>query len=65
MQEAKWVMDSFIKSLSIRESLGRFSIEKLVDSWNLQNSHGALLEEFLHQRQTGLLVRFDPDVAFY
>ena len=64
MQEAEWVMDGFMKCPVVGERTCRFSIEKLVDCWDLQQSHGTLLQEVLHQRQTGLLVRFDPDIAF-
>jgi len=64
MQEAEWVLDSFIKGLVIRERFDRFSIEKLVDFRDIQNFHGALLQEVFHQRKTGLLARFDPNIAF-
>ena len=64
MQEAERVLDSFIKSLTIRKTLCRFSIEKLVDFRDIQNFHGALLQEIFDQRKTGLLARFDPSIAF-
>lgn len=57
-------MDSLIKRLVIRERLGRFSIEKLVDFRDIQNFHEALLQEVRHQRNTGLRARFDPNIAF-
>ena len=64
MQEAEWVLDSFLERLVIRKRLRRFSIEKLVNFRNFQNFQGALLQEVFHQREIGLLASFDPDVAF-
>ncbi len=64
MQDAERVLDSLIKGLVIRERLGRFSIEKLVDVRDIQNFHGALLQEVFHQRKIRLLAWFDPNITF-
>lgn len=64
MQQAKWISHSFVKCLVIWERLGSFSIEKLVDFRNIQDLHGALLQEIFHQRERMLFARLDPDIAF-
>jgi len=64
MQEAKWVMDSFIKCFVIRVRLRCFSFEKLVGSREIQNFHGALLQDILYYRKARLFVRLDPNATF-
>lgn len=64
MQEAEWVLDSFIKRLVVGERLGRFSSEKLVDFRDIQDFHVTLLQEVFHQRKTRLVARSDPNITF-
>lgn len=63
MQETKRVLDSFIKCLVVREKLGRFSIEELVNLRNGKKVHRVLLQAVLHQSNIRLLARMDPDLA--
>lgn len=65
MQEAEWVIGSFLKRLGVGERLGRFRIEKLIEYREVQNFQRALLQDVFHQRKSGHLTRFNPDVTFY
>lgn len=63
MQEAEWVLGSFIECFVIGERLDKFSIKKFVNFRNIKDSHWSLVQEFFHQRKTGLLARFNPNIT--
>jgi hypothetical protein len=64
MQETERVIDGFVKYLGIRKRLGGYGIEKLIQLRELQNIHGAFLQDLLDQRDWGYVAGVDPDIAF-
>lgn len=64
MQETKGVIDGFVEFLGIRKRVGGHGIEKLIKLRELQNIHGAFLQDLLDQRDGGYVASVDPEIAF-
>jgi hypothetical protein len=63
VQDAEFISGGFLKRLVIGVVLSILGIEEFVDSRQMQNLHGSLLETGLDQTRDWLLGGLNPDVA--